>query len=172
MTNRRLFHPNSHRGQALETVLSISGMKDAPHYLLPAFPCRVYTHIPRTEEQDEEFRDRDPTKEEYEACRDRLDEYIYAIDPAVIVLMGEQPWKALAKHIRKYTTYVSSLSASTFLDVQVEGLKRVVSYPAVTCPGPREMLRNPSSAEHGPTATAIRILRDLLEAYNYMENHR
>jgi uracil-DNA glycosylase family 4 len=170
--NREILNRGSAQGLSMKTVMEVSGFSDEEYYVIPALGCRAFTHIPRTEEQEEEFRDRKPTKEEIDNCRERLHEYIYAVDPEVVIVMGATAWSALTKTDRRYTTYTNALSASTFLNIEVEGLQRSVSYPALVCPGPEEFLKNPNTSAHGPSATAIRLLSELRENYAHMENTR
>ena len=140
--------------------------------MIPVIGCRPFIHIPKTEEQEEEFRDRKPLKAEVDNCIDRVHDYIYAIDPEIVVLMGEHAWKAVADRDQKYTNYTSALSASTMLNISVPGVKRVANYPAVVTPGPEECLKNPNAADHGPAATAIRLLTDLRDAFRHMKENR
>jgi len=120
--------------------------------------CRPYTVLPPIDDQPEQIRDRDPSTEEVEECKPRLDKIIYALDPRLIFAVGQVAWKSLVKPKDRGGHNVLSDAAGELTSAYVMGKIRPVRYPVMPLLPPKQIIANPTSAEHGPIATTLEAL--------------
>lgn len=120
--------------------------------------CRPYTVLPAIDDQPEQIRDRDPSTEEVDECKPRLDRIIYALDPRLIFAVGPVSWKALVKPKDRGGHNVLSDAAGELTSTYIEGKVRPVRYPVMPLLPPKQIIANPTSAEHGPIATTLEAL--------------
>lgn len=135
-------------------------------YFTYALSCRPTVTIPATETDKEKVETREPTKEEYIACRPRLNEILYQTDPRAIITLGEVATKAVIRgRLRKFLDavgkqYIAMLPRREPGDKNVEGRSRHfdIPYPVFASPDMGTILNNPSTADHGPLQVAIRTI--------------
>jgi DNA polymerase len=120
--------------------------------------CRAYTVLPPIEDQPEQIRDRDPSTEEVDECRPRLDALIYALDPRLIFAVGQVAWKTLVKPKDRGGHNVLSDAAGELTSTYVMGKVRPVRYAVMPLLPPKQIIANPTSADHGPIATTLEAL--------------
>lgn len=128
--------------------------------------CRAYTIIPATDEMEARVQDRGPDKVEVESCHPRLMEIIYLVDPRLIITMGEEPWKALIPAKNRGSTNTIARAAGNLFEAFVPGRVRMVRYPVMATLSPKQLVSNPSTAQHAPIATTMAAF---LKAYQYVE---
>jgi uracil-DNA glycosylase family 4 len=91
---------------------------------------------------------RDPTKEEMQACLPRLYETIRLVDPYVILLLGAAALKALTDEKRGITK-IAQDSTLPSIKACVPGVQVPLAWPAFATFHPSYLLRNWSTAEGG-----------------------
>ena len=149
------------RGSIFKEVLSIAGLDPDRCFFTPIVGCRPTVLIPATEDEEEQIKNRAPTKEEVAACFSRVEEIIYAVDPRLVVALGDTAWKAVVGTKDRGRHINTVVQAHTRLFVtHVRGVFRDVTYPVMALVDPGTMLANPSVAAHGPIATAAAALKD------------
>ena len=114
--------------------------------------------LPPIDDQPEQIRDRDPSTEEVDECRPRLDALIYALDPRLIFAVGQVAWKTLVKPKDRGGHNVLSDAAGELTSTYVMGKVRPVRYAVMPLLPPKQIIANPTSADHGPIATTLEAL--------------
>ena len=89
-------------------------------------------------------RNRKPAKEEINACLPRLYDTIYAVDPLVIVLLGDVAMKTLTAKKSHLTAVRGSV-----VEIRIPGKATGVVYPGVITLHPAFLLRNPETSPDG-----------------------
>lgn len=143
-------------GQLVEDMLDRAGIDARKNVFYTSIvACRPYVLIPATDDTPERTQSRGPDKAEIEACQPRVEEIAYLVDPRIIIVMGDEPWKALVstKHRGKHKTI--STAAGELFDSWIPGRLRPVRYPVMATLAPKQLIANPSVATHGPIATTI-----------------
>ena len=123
-------------------------------YVLGCVPRLV---IPATKDEPERLSVRKVDLTEVDACMPRLEEVIYSVDPEVIVTFGLTPLQRLTdggRSIKKTSPEVNNVHTYT-----LQGRLESIQYPVIPCVDTFLLLKDPSSAKHGPTATTIESLR-------------
>jgi DNA polymerase len=88
---------------------------------------------------------RQPTMGEVGACRPRLLEIIYLVDPFVIITMGRVASRALLK-----TTAPMQSIRGRIMTTEIPGRYTTIRYPVLPMWHPAYLLRNPSKAPASP----------------------
>ncbi len=156
-------------GAILQELLERANIDVKECYFTYSVACRPKVFIPATDTEPERIEGRLPAKEELVACRPRLYEQLYQTDPRLIITVGETATKAMVRgRLPKFLTavgkqYVSVLPAATredHEDGKVTGKARYhdLVYPVFAIPEMTAIINNPSMAEHGPYAIALRTL--------------
>lgn len=140
-------------GQLIEELLEKAGIKPSEAFITSLVGCRPFAVIPATEDSPERTQDREPTKEEINACKPRLHEIIYLVDPYLIIAMGKAAWMAVVKDRAKHTAINSA--AGELFEAWVPGRLRSVRYPVIATLPPKVLMANPSVAVHGPITTTL-----------------
>lgn len=151
--------------QSIETI----GIDLNDCYFTYAVSCRPKVFIPATDTEGERIEDRAPSREELTACRPRINEVLYQVDPRIVFTLGEWATKTLVRgRLPKFLDavgkqYVCLLPAATredHADGKLEGRARYhdIRYPILTLPDPASILINTSTAQHGPHAVLLRTL--------------
>lgn len=146
-------------------------------YFTYAVSCRPKVYIPATEQEGERIESRAPTKEELTACRPRLYELLYQVDPRAVIAFGEPAAKSLLRgRMAKFTDVVGKLYTSTLpaaapedrAEGKTQGKSRYhdVAYPVFAVPDLATILANPSTATHGPHRVLVATLE---HARNYVQ---
>lgn len=159
-----------------ETMKSVSIQMDECFFTY-AVACRPKVFIPATDTEQERIENRTPLKEELVACRPRLYEQLYQVDPRVIITVGEVATKAMVRgRLPKFIEavgkqYVCLLPAATredHVDGKVTGKSRYhdLTYPVLAIHEMTSIINNPSTAAHGPHNVT---LRTLARAQQYVE---
>jgi uracil-DNA glycosylase len=146
-------------GDILDEVLLAAGIDPKTVYRTLLVACRSYMIIPATETEREQAVDREPTKDQTLACRPRLEEIIYAVDPRIVVTLGSLAFRSLVRSEDRGRDQNTIAKAQGRLFVaRVPGRARMLTYPVLAVLSPQQLLANPSVAEHGPIATTTRAL--------------
>lgn len=164
-------------GLVILEALKTAGIRIDECYFTYAVSCRPTMLIPATESEPERTVPRVPAKEELSACRTRLYEILYLVDPRVVISLGEHATKTMVRgRLPKFTEavgrrYDCTLHAATPED-RAEGKTAGKSryfdtkYPVYAVPDTTTILGNPSSAAHGPHAV---MLNTLIGARTYVD---
>jgi len=154
------------QGELLFSILERCKIDIEDCYFTYALSCRPTVTIPATETEKEKVETREPTKEEYVACRPRLNEILYQTDPRTIITLGEIATKAVIRgRLRKFLDavgkqYIALLPRRESGDKNIEGRARYfdIPYPVFAAPDMATILNNPSQADHGPLQVAVRTI--------------
>ena len=157
-------------GELLFELLRTANIDLDECYFTYSVACRPKVFIPATDTEDERIEGRPPSKEEVIACRPRLYEILYQVDPRAIITLGESATKALVRgRLPKFLDclgkqYISLLPAATpedRVDGKATGKSRYhdLQYPVFPIPEMMSIINNPSTADHGPHAVALRTLQ-------------
>ncbi len=155
-------------GHLVIDLLKEAGIKEEDVFFTTVVGCRPFTVVPATEESEAREQTRDPAKEEVAACSPRLNEIIYLVDPRLIIAMGDLPWKTLVlpKDRHKYTTI--SAAAGEIFDTWVRGRADMVRYPVLATVSGKQIIKDPSSAVHGPLAATLASLTKAGKYVNHL----
>ena len=107
---------------------------------------------------------RKPSREEREACRPRLLELIYIVDPLIIVAMGKVANSAITSASANITAIRGRLQTAEF-----EGRHRPIRYPVMPVFHPAFLLRNPAQ---GPETAWDKTSEDFAEVGLILERAR
>ena len=141
-------------GMLFEDIMVDAGIDPARRVFRTSLvACRPYVVLPATEDTPERIQDRTPDKTEVEACSARITEIIYLVDPRLIIALGDGPWKTLipTKHREGKTTITNA--AGSIFSTYIPGRLRAVRYPVLALLPPKQLIANPSPADHAPMAT-------------------
>lgn len=144
------------QGELIHEMMRTVGIDHENVFFTYILGCRPKLLIPATDETEERIEDRQPDKEEVLACRPRLTEIIYQVDPRIIVTFGLLPLQALVvggTRIRKIAGQTKQL-----YEAHIPGRIEDVRYPVIASIGTDMLVKNPSSAKHGPFGTTLETL--------------
>lgn len=145
-------------GEILNTLIDKAAYPEGSFAAAPLVGCRPYTVLPAIDDQPEQIRDRDPSTEEVETCSTRVSSIIYATDPRLIFAVGTAAWKGLVKPKDRGGHNTLSDAAGELTHTYVTGKLRTIRYAVMPLLPPKQIVANPTSAEHGPIATTIEAL--------------
>lgn len=124
-------------------------------YFTQVLGCRPTVTIPATEDAEERVENRKPDRDEVMACRPRLNEIIYRVDPRIIITMGELPLHVLVGgRIGKLTAAQNKL-----YEAKVPGRLNTLRYPVIATLDPEFIMKNPLSSRHGPVTTTTEAFK-------------
>ena len=153
----------------LESLESV-GIELSDCYFTYAVSCRPKVFIPATDTEKERIEDRAPSRDEMAACRPRLYEIIYQVDPRAIITVGEWATKTvvrgrLPKFLevvgQQYTCVLPAADPEDHTEGKlIEGKSRYhdIKYPVFAAPDTAAILINTSSAKHGPHNILLKTL--------------
>jgi uracil-DNA glycosylase family 4 len=145
-------------GSILEGLVTQARFPENSFCYAPLVGCRPYLVLPATEETLEQVRDRDPSRDEIASCRPRIDSIIYMTDPRLIFAVGEETWTTLvAPKDREGATTLSGAAGQLYF-TYIQGKSRTLRYPVMPLLPPKQIIANPSSADHGPIKTTIEAM--------------
>jgi DNA polymerase len=102
---------------------------------------------------------RDPEASEVKACKDRLLETIYTIDPTIILSVGKVPTSLL---MGKVVT-ITKMRGQIF-DFYLQGKANLIAYPVMPILDPYELCRNRESIKkNSPWKLTIKDIRDMYD---------
>lgn len=156
-------------GDLLFELLKAAKIERTDCYFTYSVACRPKVFIPATDTEQERIENRTPLKEETTACRPRLYEQLYRVDPRVIIAVGEVATKSVVRgRLPRFIEaagkqYISTLPAATkedHEDGKVVGKSRHhdLAYPVFAIPDMMAIINNPSTAKHGPYNVALTTL--------------
>jgi DNA polymerase len=134
--------------------------------------CDTFIEDPKKPER-KTVKDKAPSKESMEACRERLLEQIYIVDPFLIVILGGVALKALAGKSAKLKDWIGEL-----MTIKVPGKTKVgdepreLSYSALVTYHPSYINRNLSMEDSSSESLAIKCLGHMEFAVKCVEEHR
>lgn len=151
-------------------------------YFTYAVSCRPKVFIPATEAEEEKVESRSPSREELSACRPRLYETLYQVDPRVVITLGEVATKTMIRgRLPKFLEvvgkqYLCRLPAAVPEDHQegkLTGKARYleVVYPVFAAPDGAAVLANPSIAVHGPHNVLRNTIQRAKECVEFVLHH-
>lgn len=169
-------------GDLFLEMLKTVGIERDECYFTYSVACRPKVFIPATDTDGERIENRPPGKDELVACRPRLYEQLYQVDPRVIITLGETATKAMVRgRLPKFIEavgkqYVCSLPAATREDREdgkTTGKSRYhdIQYPVLAIPEMMTIINNPSTADHGPYNIAIRTMQRAKDYANFVINN-
>lgn len=128
-------------------------------YLTPLVGCRPTMFVPETEGSEAQLRDREPAKEELKACRPRVQELLYRVDPRLIFTFGSLAYTQLVKKAdRGIYTSLDKAIGEMFVARMPGRMAPEVTYDVIPLLSMKAIMASPSSAAHGPLATTIAAL--------------
>lgn len=147
-------------GVLLDAMLEV-GIDPDDCYFTYAVSCRPKVFIPATEQEKAKVEGRAPNRDELTACRPRLYEILYQVDPRAVITLGEWATKTMIRgRLPKYTEAVGKQYACVLpaavkedhVEKKTVGKSRYldVTYPVFAVPDMSTILSNPSTADHGP----------------------
>jgi uracil-DNA glycosylase family 4 len=172
------FHGDS--GGLLEALMAGAGLNREDTYITNLIACRPPGN-------------RDPQRDERDPCWTRLNEIIYLVDPLIVVPIGAQALKALARgrdwSIRDYQGHLFSSPSSSFhspsdpngLEVQGRLFPRkredkrevCLTYDMIPIVHPAFILRedgwDPKKPKFPPNGWAVKTIRTLIKIRQYVE---
>lgn len=157
-----------HRGDLLRAILKNVGIHPTEVHLGYAVACRPKALIEATETEPEREETLPASKEALLACRPRVYQTIYQVDPRIIIAFGKLTLKgigALDNWGKKAPNKISTAHGQLY-QVSIPGVYFPVTYPVMGCLSLDYAIKNPSVAAHGPTA---QITKALKRARNYVE---
>lgn len=154
-------------GALLSDLMMQAGIDKSRSYCTPIIGCRPTVVIPATEDQPERIAERTPVKEEIDACRQRVHDLIYAVDPRVIFAVGDVAWKYLVRtKDRAMATTIDKARGDIFV-ARMPGLyAHEITYPVIPLLSMKQIMQNPSAAKVGPLTLAI---KDMSLGRTYVE---
>ncbi len=156
-------------GDFVNSVLRNCGISQEDTFRTTTVACRPYVVLPATEETQETVRSRSPQLDEVNACKPRLKAIIYAVDPRIIIAMGDIPWKTLVTTKDRGHMKNVVQAAGTLFETWVEGRVRPVRYPVIAVMSPEQVAANPSTAQHGPIVTTLEAVRRAATYVNWLK---
>lgn len=156
------------QGDLLFAIAENVGIELDHVYMTYTVGCVPKVIIPETETEEERLEVVYPDKENWEACRPRLAEQIYIIDPRIIVTFGEIPLKALGArdNMGKRPPKMSEAHGKLY-DIRIPGRTgALLRYPVMGTLAMDYLIKNPSEAAHGPIAS---VQEALTRARTYVE---
>lgn len=150
-------------------------------YFTYAVACRPKVFIPATDTEDERIEDRAPSRDELIACRNRLYETLYQVDPRVVITVGEWATKTMVRGRmprfveavgKQYVCVLPAADPEDHTDGNVEGKARYhdIRYPVFAVPDPAAVLMNTSGAAHGPHHVLQKTLQRARELVAFVRN--
>lgn len=107
---------------------------------------------------------RDPIPKEMEACRTRLFEQIYLIDPVLIITAGRIATEAL---VGKKISITSA--RGEMFDIEIPGRVQPVKYPVVAILHPSYLLRKNDFKQKG--GEGVKTYNDFIRVMNIVDNY-
>lgn len=156
-------------GIVLTRLLTEAKISPDECFFTYAVGCRPKVFIPATDTEQERIDTRAPDKAELAACRPRLYEQLYLVDPRIIIAVGETATKAVVRGRlprfveavgKQYTCALPAATREDREDGRTQGKARYQNlfYPVLAVPDMKTILSNPSTANHGPYNIALRTL--------------
>ncbi len=159
-------------GDLLDSVLKKAGIKPNTVFRMTLVGCRPYVLIPESDQEEEKIQDREPNKYEIAACKPRVNEIIYTVDPRLIVALGEVPWKVLVDNKQRGKKYSTITKAQgVFFKTTIQGRVRPVTYPVLATLSLKRLMSNPGKAPHDPIATTTQALREAARYLGWLKRN-
>jgi uracil-DNA glycosylase family 4 len=166
------YYPEGDRGALLRQTLKVAGIDHKACFFAPLLGCRPTVLIPETEDAPARIQNRQPQKEEIEACAPRLMRLIYVLDPRLIVAMGLEAWSLLVSNKDKPQNVKTIAKAHTDLFIaRVPGVVQDVTYPVLALVSPHTFVANPSVAPHGPLSTSAVALKQAADYVSWIKRN-
>jgi uracil-DNA glycosylase family 4 len=139
-------------------------------YATPLVGCRPTQLQPATETDPEQLVDRDAASNELEACRPRVHEIIYRLDPQLIFAFGVEAWRALVlPKDRGGFTALDKAIGELFVTRIPGKLLDEVTYDVMPLLSINQILATPSSAKHGSLNTTAKYLHKGAQYVSFIE---
>jgi len=145
-------------------LIEKSGIRLHDCFFTTLVGCEPLTFIPKTEEEDADVKPRAPRPEESKACRPRIDEIIYIVDPRVIILCGERSYIDLLSSAIRGTRNTHLKGLETGFALELSGRMGPIYYQAYTTHSPAAADKSRSTAAyHHPIRSIHRSLSAIRE---------
>ncbi len=146
-------------GEVLQEMLDAADIPQSSCYCTPVLGCRPTVLLPATDDQPERIADRGATKEEIMACKPRLEEIIYLVDPLLIFAFGTVSWQTLVQpKDRNGKTTLEKAIGELSLHRMPGRHYHEITYPVLPMYTMKQIEASPSAAKHGTIAVTIRNL--------------
>lgn len=165
-------------GVLLMETFAKAGIDPKDCYYTYAVSCRPKVIIPETEGQKSRIEGRAPSREELSACRPRLYEILYQVDPRIIITLGEGAARTMIRGKlpkfasilgRQFPCVLPSATPEDHLEGKVSGKSRYhdITYPVMVGPDLAAIQINAGRTnEHGPLSI---LQKTLTRARTYVE---
>lgn len=153
-------------GDTLGAILESAAIPIDRVYCTYALGCRPEVWLEMPEESGgPQWCLAPPKKEHLEACKKRVQQIIYRVDPRIIITMGEVPLKMLVGgRIPKMTE-----AAKRLYECEIPGIQMNVRYPIMCTLSPQDVIKNPSVAAHGPSSVMLECFDRARQYVNWLE---
>jgi uracil-DNA glycosylase family 4 len=157
-------------GNLLVELLEEAKIATTDVYCAPLVGCRPLRYPAETSDSPAMMIDRAPEKEELQACRARIDEIIYRVDPMLIFTLGDTAWKSLVKgKNRNGCTSLDKAVGDLFLTTIAGRWAPELTYDVVPLMSMQQLMQKPSFAVHGPLFTTAKHLHKGRVFVEYLE---
>lgn len=157
------FHPDAPAGSLFDELLSAADIDRESVFVTNLIGCKPPEN-------------RDPTKNEKEACWPRVEKLIYTIDPLMVVPVGKQAMSQLMGGEWKSILDKAGCEDGRMGYVNVQGVHSVVSYPAIPIIHPSYIRRSDSIdprtgswQEGGPCHKTLKALILIRQIVNFLK---
>lgn len=156
-------------GRVIEDILEEAKVDFRSIFCTALLGCRPTKFQPATVDQEERVLDREPTKEEVEACFPRIQEIIYRVDPHLIFSFGPLAFKTLILPADRTRKLYADAVGDIFLTRVPGRLVPSVPYDVMQLLSIKKILANPSRAKHGAFGTTVENIAEGCKYAQFVE---
>jgi uracil-DNA glycosylase family 4 len=135
--------------------------RETSFFLTNAVACRAAVKDDRIPNRPR-YTGRDPTRDEWKACRPRLEQMIYTVDPVLILALGNGALSALVGKVCKVTAHRGRV-----FEINIRGRHSDVTYPVLPTFSPAYLLQCADWAK--PDGNYAKTRKDLMTALQATE---
>lgn len=163
-------------GLILDALFNEYGINRDSIYITNAISCRSCAIFDKQFEDGKKTKtekDVPPPKTAIEACRERLLEQIYIVNPAVIVLLGSVALKAVAGPEYKLKEWLGECLTITIPGrTKLGDEKRKLTYTAISTWHPSFLIRTNSIYNDSPDSIAVQFARHIQKAIELIKSYK
>lgn len=151
-------------GDVLNDFLSTTGLsRDDDVFITNVVGCRPTAEVKDDRTGKTITTNRPPSKAERDACRDRLMEIIYIVDPLLIIAVGNVPATALLGRASTMQKMRGRIFKAT-----IPGIRTRIHYPVLVVYHTAYLLRTFDTREEGPWGNTLRDFYAACDVIDYL----
>lgn len=150
-------------------IFEAGGLSRDDMFITPLVGCSPLYSVVETQTSKATTVVRPPKAPEIAACRKRITDLIYAVDPRLIFVAGLLSWKELVPGTLRLQDTTLHRAAGKIYTAVVPGRRQPISYPVVALLGPNDVMKNPSPAPHGPIGITAQAVENAVRYVKYVE---